>query len=290
MSPSPRQSSCFDLLKQYKALLRAELSRIADDRHDCLNSTLNCSSFAAVGKDRSVGEDCTFHEYAIAVLEMICSVRHGQITVKPAGNLAFLIKVSSLSDLETVKSLPVAELPAVPLRIAARVASLRNDRGLDAVRISPVGDGLVELLSTDGYRLARITAEGNCDREICLPSRALLTLCRRHPDAEALSIVVNPHGGLSLRTFSANQTTALSVVEVSDLLPFKIPAPLGTADEPLAVSPRLFTQTLRAIPGGATVKLFVHIYGHSSGPVELQLKGLGWHGSVLIAGALEQPE
>jgi hypothetical protein len=180
--------------------------------------------------------------------------------------------------------LPLAEFPAEPLRLAARIAATVAREGFDAVRISPAGDGMVELLSTDGFRLCRLLAEGSAVRSICLPSRLLVSLGMRHREAELISIAQHPDAGLAIRSFSASQTTVVVCAEVNDLLPLQAPEPSGQASKPLPIVPRLLALTLTACGAtGAGVRL--HVYGGAAGPLELQLSGDGWEGGILIAGA-----
>jgi hypothetical protein len=119
----------------------------------------------------------------------------------------------SASTLAAVKALPVAELPASVLRIAAGFASLRVE-GLDAVVIKPGSQhGEVIITGAQPCRVVQITAEGTCQRQFGLPVKALRAAIALDRNAEHVVIVDGDIGMLSLRTFSPTCTVSVMLPE-----------------------------------------------------------------------------
>ena len=133
-----------------------------------------------------------------------------------------------------VRALPLAELPAAALRIAAGFAS-RSVEGLAAVQIAPgLDDGTVTVKAASQARAVQITAWGACTRRLALPTAALRAALKLDRGAEHVAIV--EAGELvSLRTFSPVCTVAVSMPEarVEPLrFPPVEPGPCGVRFDP----------------------------------------------------------
>lgn len=123
-----------------------------------------------------------------------------------------------------VRALPIAELPAAALRIAAGFATEKVE-GLAAVHVAPgLDDGTVLVTAASPTRAVQITATGSCTRRLALPVLALRAALRRDRGAEHLVIVEGGDPGqVSVRTFSPVCTVAVTVPEALDAAPLAFP-------------------------------------------------------------------
>lgn len=112
-----------------------------------------------------------------------------------------------------VRAMPLAEIPAVALRIASGFATASGNL-LDCVQLSPgLEEGQVTVFAASPTRVVQITADGTCTRRLALPVKALQAALRRDRDAEHATIVEGETGLLSVRLFSEACTVATAMPE-----------------------------------------------------------------------------
>jgi hypothetical protein len=122
-----------------------------------------------------------------------------------------------------VRALPLAELPAAALRIAAGFAS-RSVEGLAAVQIGPgLDDGTVMVRAAAPTRAVEITAQGACARRLALPTAALRAALKLDRAAEHVAIVREAGELVSLRTFSPVCTVGVSMPVAHGVQPLRFP-------------------------------------------------------------------
>ncbi len=110
----------------------------------------------------------------------------------------------------------IADLEAGPL--LELLSLVPKDAGpLSALQIRPAAtDGRVLLELADRAVMARIEADGDCSRPICIPRGPLTVLRKRHPNAERL-VVDQLEVGVGLRSFGPDATVAMTVAEAAAL-------------------------------------------------------------------------
>lgn len=146
----------------------------------------------------------------------------------------------------------IADLEAGPL--LELLSLVPKDAGpLSALQIRPAAtDGRVLLELADRAVMARIEADGDCSRSICLPRGPLTVLRKRHPNAERL-VVDQLEVGVGLRSFGPDATVAMTVAEAAALpelpllsLPAK-PSRTRGAELPLLLDPVLLCRSLEVL-------------------------------------------
>ena len=158
-----------------------------------------------------------------------------------------------------VRALPLAELPAAALRIAAGFAS-RSVEGLAAVQIGPgLDDGTVMVRAAAPTRAVEITAQGTCTRRLALPTAALRAALKLDRGAEHVAIV--EAGELvSLRTFSPVCTVAVSMPVARDVQPLKFP-PVEPGPCGVRFDPALLRATLADLAPLSTLTIEPYAHG-----------------------------
>lgn len=146
----------------------------------------------------------------------------------------------------------IADLEAGPLLELLSLVP-KNAGPLSALQIRPAAtDGRVLLELADRAVMARIEADGDCSRSICLPRGPLTVLRKRHPNAERL-VVDQLEVGVGLRSFGPDATVAMTVAEAAALpelpllsLPAK-PSRTRGAELPLLLDPVLLCRSLEVL-------------------------------------------
>lgn len=179
------------------------------------------------------------------------------------------------------KALPLVEVPAIALRIAAAFADPMHD-SLRTVWIRPgVDEGEVIVSAASAPRMVEIACQGSCQRSVGLSVTALRNTIRRHKDAQHAVIVPNEIG-LSLRTFSADCTVALQMAEVEGTPTPMQSAPAGQfVSDPFHFDTRLLIDVLRSIEGAQTVAIHPFSLGWS-----IQTKSEDCHVIAVVAGVV----
>ena len=103
-----------------------------------------------------------------------------------------------------VRALPLAEMPAQALRVAASFAA-------ELVSIHPGSDGQVLVTGAQGSRGVEVCCDGQCTAEVTLPAAAVRAALNRLRDAEHASIVGGDDGLLTLRLYEPSSTLAMSM-------------------------------------------------------------------------------
>jgi hypothetical protein len=157
-----------------------------------------------------------------------------------------------------VRALPLAELPAAALRIAAGFAS-RSVEGLAAVQIAPgLDDGTVTLMAASQARAVQITAQGCCTRRLALPTAALRAALKLDRGAEHVAIV-QAEQLLTLRTFSPVCTVAASMPE-AHVEPLRFP-PVEPGPCGVRFDPALLRATLADLAPLSTLTIEPYAHG-----------------------------
>ena len=180
------------------------------------------------------------------------------------------------SGIASVRNIPICELPAEALRIAAAFAATSTP-GFDGVSIRPgVEEGEVVMLAASGSKAISVTCIGSCQRALALPTSALLAVLRRDPDAEHVAVVEAASAGLSVRTFSTSTTVSCVMPEISVTFQMPVPTP-GPCQVGFARG--LLSNALKDLSGLDTVVIEPFATG-------LQITGRGERYSVhfLVAG------
>ena len=139
----------------------------------------------------------------------------------------------------------LADLPA---KVAYELAKLApsDPAGLAAVRVRPAGtEARVVVEAVSAVVVASIEADGTAVRPISLPRAALLSLRRRHPEAERLT-VDDLAPLLRLRTLGTAMAVAIVCPQGPALPTISLPAPAehpGTG-RPLLLDPGLLGRSL----------------------------------------------
>lgn len=146
----------------------------------------------------------------------------------------------------------IADLEAGPLLELLSLVPTGPEH-LAALQIRPAAtDGRVLLELADRAVMARIEADGDCSRQICIPRGPLAVLRRRHPNAARL-VVDQLEAGVGLRSFGPDATVAMTVAEAAALpelpllsLPAK-PSRTRGAELPLLLDPALLCKSLEVL-------------------------------------------
>lgn len=162
-----------------------------------------------------------------------------------------------------------ADLPAGPVCALAALAPTVGPRAYVAFR--PLGDGRIAAEAGGGAVCGLLEVEGQLSQPLAIPTRALLTLGRRHPSARVL-VIDSPHpDGPALmllrsldETGSATVSTPAAELEAGSVEALLADVPvLPLGDERAALlDPRLLRQGLAAMaklcPGPVRVSLPAH--------------------------------
>lgn len=161
----------------------------------------------------------------------------------------------------------LAGVPAGALFAVAQLAP-QSPPGLAAVRIRPAdADGRVVIEALQTAVVCAIETDGEAVRPVCLPRKAVLSLKRRHPEAEWLT-VSDAAPVLRLASLSLAAAVALTCPEAEPLPAVPLPSPEAetAADRPaLLLDPALLARCLGVIEAmGAGPAELRWIHGHPS--------------------------
>ena len=116
--------------------------------------------------------------------------------------------------LAPVRILPILEIQAAPVRLAARLAPCAYGKSVPRELVmQPHGEGVVRLFTTDGASMVVIDAPGHCAAPVALGTREVMQLLQRHSDAELFTVSPAAEGDWSwrVRTFSPSMTCAMEL-------------------------------------------------------------------------------
>lgn len=182
--------------------------------------------------------------------------------------------------LAEVKQGPIAEFPAGAMRLAALFTDSSHAE-LSNVVIEPGEDGRVTLMAATPICAVRIVAEGRADERVLVPGDLARKVTRRHHDAELVSIRDVDELLLSLRSYSADCTVAVSGPKGQ--VAFQTFPAMAAPDEaeaaPLAVCGVLMRMVLRAVGEADSLSLL-----QLPGALRVSASAERWSATLLLAG------
>lgn len=169
-----------------------------------------------------------------------------------------------------------------------RLASVFTDGShaeLSSVVVEPGKDGRVVLLAATPVCAVRVDAEGRADGRVLIPGAIAREVSRRHRDAELLSIRELDEMMLSIRSFSADCTVAISgprgQVAFEAFPPMTAPDTAETRPTPM--SGLLLRTALRALMEAEDLSLLQMPPG-----LRITANGDRWSATLLVAGMVSK--